>query len=121
MLLSGCRIGHLEPTHGVNNDLRDDQASVVLIVCGHNIPRSVMRAGCADALLVSLHVVFPEFSLMNVRKTQLPVLLRIIDACQKPLTLFILGKVQKDFHDVGAVSFKVLFEVHDGAIAILPF
>jgi len=60
MLLGSCWIGRLQSFKRIEDDLRDDQAGVVLIVCGNYIPGSVMRAGCAEAFFISLDVVFPE-------------------------------------------------------------
>src|ERR1035437_8396311 len=121
MLLSCCGIGRLQSPERVKNYLRDDQAGVVLIVCGDNIPRSVKGAGCAEALFVSLRVFLPELSLVNVRKDQLPVLFGIIDAYQKPLPLPIFRYMQEPLDDARAVSVKVLLEVHNGTISIVPF
>jgi hypothetical protein len=80
-----------------------------------------MRAGRAQALFVSLHVFLPELSLLNVCEAQLPVLFRIVDACQKPLSLLILRNMQENLDDARAVSVKVLLEVHNRAIPIVPF
>ena len=80
-----------------------------------------MRAGCAEALFVSLHVVFPELPFVNIRQTQLPVLLRIVDARQEPLPLLILREVQEHLDDARGVSVKVLLEVHNRTIPIVPF
>jgi len=80
-----------------------------------------MRADCAHAILVSLHVVLPELPLVNVCQTQLPVLFLIVDTLEKPLPLLILRDVQEYLDDARVVSIEVPFEVHDGAIPILPF
>ena len=80
MLLGCCGIGRFEFPERIKNDLRNDQTSVVLIVCGNYIPGGMMRAGRAQALFVSLYVFLPELSLLNVCEAQLPVLFRIVDA-----------------------------------------
>src|ERR1019366_2336671 len=108
MLLSCCGIGRFQSLQRIKNNLRDDQAGVVLIVCGDNIPGSVMRTGCAEALFISLHVVLPKLSFVNIREAQLPVLLWIVDARQETLALLILREVQKDFHDARTVSVEML-------------
>ena len=51
------------------------------------------RVGCAcrtEALLISLLIVLPEFPLLDVRKAEFPVLLRLVDAGKKTLALLFL-------------------------------
>ena len=69
VLFGICGIVHAESTQRVKNNLRDDQPGVFLFVGRDNIPRGVMRAGCANALLVSLRVVLPKRPLVNVCNT----------------------------------------------------
>ena len=64
------------------------------------------RARRAEALLVRRHVVFPVFSLLDVRVAELPVLLGIIDALQEALSLLLLRKVKKELDDAGPVAMR---------------
>src|SRR3984885_11524948 len=79
-----------------------------------------MSAGGVQALLISAYVVLPVFPLMNVRETELPILIRLIDARKKSLSLFLLRKMKKEFDDPGTVAVEMFLLVHDGAIPFLP-
>jgi len=62
----------------------------------------------------------PVFSLVNVRETEFPVLVRLINACKESFPLFFLRKVEEYLDGPRAVTIKVALKVHDGAIALLP-
>jgi hypothetical protein len=64
--------------------------------------------------------VLPVFSLVNVRKAEFPVLLRLINAIEESLSLLPLRQVKEELDDPGAVSVEMLLQVRDGAIPVLP-
>ena len=72
------------------------------------------------AILVSLHVVLPVLSLVNVRCAELPVLFRLIDTLKKSLSLLIERKVQEYLDDLRAVAMKVLLHIDDRVIPLVP-
>ena len=57
---------------------------------------------------------------MNVSEAELPVLVRLIDAGEEPLSLLLLGKMEEYLDDLRAVKVEVPLHIHDGAVALLP-
>jgi hypothetical protein len=51
---------------------------------------------------------------------ELPVLGRVVQAVEEPLLLFLLGDVQEDLHDPGAVAVEVVLKGVDVRITLLP-
>jgi hypothetical protein len=49
-----------------------------------------MRARAVQALLIGLCVMFPVFSLVDVREAKFPVLVRLIYALEEALSLLVL-------------------------------
>ena len=66
-----------------------------------------------EAILVSLHVVLPILSLVNVSCAELPILSRIIDTLKESLSLLIERKVQEYLDDLRAIAMKVLLQIDD--------
>ena len=62
----------------------------------------------------------PEFSLLDVREAEFPVLFRRIDAFEEALALLFLGEVQEALDDAGSIVVQVSLQVHDGAIPLAP-
>jgi hypothetical protein len=55
----------------------------------------------------------PKFPLRDIRKTEFPILVRLVDARQKTLSLFFLGEVEKKLNDTGSVAVKVSLQIRD--------
>src|ERR1035438_6991718 len=62
----------------------------------------------------------PVFSLVNVREAEFPVLVRLINAREEPLSLLVLRQVQEELDNPGAVTVEMLLQIHDGAIPLIP-
>src|SRR6202790_4434825 len=118
----GARFGisQFERLHGVEHDAGHDEAGAPLFVGRNPVPRGVLRAGRAQGFLVGLHIVLPEFALLDVREAEFPVLFRPIDAVDEPLALLFLGKVQEELYDPRAVAVQVPLQISDGTIALMP-
>src|SRR5665213_2448836 len=114
-------IGQIERTEGFEDNPHYDQAFILLVVAGDDVPGRVAGAGSAEAGLVGSHVLIPEAALDNVIGTELPVLLRVIEAGEQALALLFSGDMQEEFHDARAVAVKVLLQIDDRAIALLPY
>jgi len=52
--------------------------------------------------------------------SELPVLVRCVDARSETLRLLVLGQVKEDLHDLGAVAVQVLLEVADRLESLRP-
>ena len=63
---------------------------------------------------------FPELSLFNVAKTEFSVFVRLIDAFEEALALFVFREVEEKLDDSRSVSVQMVFQIHDGAIPFLP-
>src|ERR1035441_10024926 len=72
-----------------------------------------------QAGLISVHIMLPVFPLVNVRETEFPVLVRLIDAREESLSLFFLGNVEKEFDGPRSVPIQVGFEIHDRTIPLI--
>jgi hypothetical protein len=57
---------------------------------------------------------------VNVSKAEFPVLVRLINALEEPLSLLLFRQVKEEFDDLGAVTVEMLFQVHDGTISLPP-
>ena len=116
----GRRVGRLKLPKPVQDNLRNDQPGVLLVVGRHDVPRRVAGAGCAQALLIRLHVLLPVFPFLNIGEAEFPVLFRFINARQEALSLFLLGKMEEDFHRARSIAIEMTLQVDDGAISFLP-
>src|SRR6185437_12735041 len=87
---------------------------------GNDVPGRILGAGRAQAGLICLHVLIPEFPLFDVIRAEFPVFLRIIDARNEALALLFFRKMQKKLNDSCSVPEEMIFETHDRAIPSLP-
>src|SRR4030095_12584792 len=101
------RISRLQVANRTEHDLRHNQSCVLLVVCGHDIPWSERRARPAEALLIGKHILLPEFALLHVGFAELPVLLRGLNSSKETFRLFLLGDMQEEFDDPGAIAVEV--------------
>ena len=63
---------------------------------------------------------FPVFPLVNVRGAELPVLVRLFNALKESLSLLIVREVQEYLDDLRAVAMKVLLQIDNRALPLLP-
>src|SRR5580704_4617454 len=70
-------ISHFKPFERIEDNPRNDQPSVFLVVGGNDIPRGVAGACCTKAFLISQHVLFPKSPLLDIGKAEFPVLFRL--------------------------------------------
>src|SRR5665647_3197855 len=113
-------VSHLESFERIEYNLRYNQPSVFLVVGGNDIPGRVPGACRTEAFLIRLHVLLPEFSLLNIRKAEFPVLFRHIDALKETPSLFLLREVEEKLDDAGSVTVEVSLHIHDGTIPVVP-
>jgi hypothetical protein len=74
--LRSCRgICHLKLIKGTYDNSGNDQPGVLLVIGGNDIPGRVTGAFPVQAILVSIHVIFPELFFVNVRGAELPILI----------------------------------------------
>src|SRR5450759_5057482 len=113
-------VSHLEYFERIEDNLRYNQSRVLFVVGGNDIPRRVPGACRTEAFLIRLHVLFPEFPLLNIRKAKFPILFRLIDALKETLSLLLLRKVEEELDDAGSVAVEVSLQIHDGMIPVVP-
>jgi len=89
------------------------------VVRRHDVPGRVFLGGRVDAVLEGGLVGIPVFALGIVALGELPVLLRLVDAVEEALGLFLLGDVQEDLHDANVVVPQILLKAVDVLIAAL--
>src|SRR5208283_2983206 len=113
-------IRHSKSFERIEDDPGNDQLGIPLVIGGYDVPRGHACACRAQTFLISLRVLLPVFPLLYVRHAEFPVLLRLIDAREKALSLLLLGQMQVELDDAGSIAGEVLLQPHDGAIAIEP-
>src|SRR5665213_296743 len=84
------RVRHFELFERIEDNSGYYQPSILLIVGGDDIPGRVMGTCRTEAFLIRLHVMLPKFPLRDIRKTEFPILVRLVNARQKTLSLFFL-------------------------------
>ena len=112
-LCAQFRVRHFELFERIEDNSGYDQASILFVVGGNNIPWRNLGARRTEAFLIGLHVLLPEFSLGNVCSAEFPVFFRFIDARQKTLSLFFFGEVEEELDDVGSVVVEVPLQIQD--------
>src|ERR1039458_5861534 len=113
-------VSHFESLECVENNLRDDQPSIFLVVGGNDIPRRLPGACRTEAFLISLHILLPEFPLLDIRKAEFPVLCRLVNARQKALSLLLLREVEEELDYADSVAVEVLLQIHNRTIPVVP-
>src|SRR6267142_353228 len=114
------RILQVQAAQRIDDDLRNDQPRIRLVVRRHHVPRREALAGGAQAGLVSLHVVLPVAALLDVGQAEFPVLPGIVDARQEALALLLLRYVKEELEHARAVAVQVALEVRDRLVALFP-
>jgi hypothetical protein len=86
----GFGICHFKFIERVKDNLRNDDPGILLVIGANDVPGRVMGARRGQAGPISLHIMPPEFSLVNIRKTEFPVFVRLVDAFEESPSLFVL-------------------------------
>ena len=111
--LVGFRERHFKVFKSLDHNLRNNQTRIVLVVGRNNIPRNVLCAGCTKTLLVSRHVLGPEFPFFDIRQTEFPVLFRFVYPLNEAPALLLLREVQEELDDAGSVGVQVPLQIDD--------
>ncbi len=119
-LFADHRIADVEGLERLENNLRNNQPGVLLVVGRHHMPRRTLCTRRAQARLIDLHVLRPELPLFYVGHTEFPVFFGLVDPIEKALSLFFLGKMQEEFDDPGAVAVEMGLQIDDGLIPLPP-
>ena len=90
-----------------------DQSRILFVVGGHEIPRGIARARRAQAFLVGLHIVLPEFAFLDIGRAELPVLVWLVDAGKEALALLILREMEEEFDNASPVGVEMSFQIRD--------
>src|SRR6266404_4019624 len=114
------RVRHFQRVERIENDLRNDQPGVLLVIGGDDIPGRFASACRTEALLKSRHIALPELSLLNIGKAEFPIFVRLIDALKKAFSLLVFRQVEIEFDNPGAVEVQVSFQTHNGPKSALP-
>ena len=79
-----------------------------------------MGACRVQAILIGFPVLVPVFPFVNVRETELSILVRLVDAREEPLALLFPRKVKEYLEGSRSIAIEVALQVHHRAIALLP-
>src|SRR5215469_4750544 len=81
------RVSEIEFLHRFHCCCCDDEPSEPFVVGRHDVPWRRLGCSSSDSFFERVHVVAPITPLMHVRTREFPVLLRIVEALQKPFLL----------------------------------
>ena len=93
MLRGGPGICHLKFIQRIDDNSGHNQPGIFLIIGGNDIPRCMTGACRMQASLIGFCVTLPVFSLVNVRETEFPVFVRLINALEEALSLLVLREM----------------------------
>ena len=65
-------------------------------------------------------IFLPVLALLDVGEAEFPVLFRLVDAREKALALLLLGEVEEEFDDAGAVGVQMPLQTLDRAVTLAP-
>jgi len=116
----GLGTHHFEVIERIKDNPGNYQAGILLVVGWNDVPRRVVGARPIHAVFISLHVMVPIPSLVNVCKAELPVLFRFLNSFEKTFSLFVFRKVEEKLNNPRSIAIKVSLQIHDGAITVLP-
>src|SRR3546814_2683014 len=91
-----------------------------LVVGRNHVPRRVRRRRVANHVLVGGHISPPLAARGEVARVALPVLLRFLQPILEAPALLLLGDVEDDLDQRGAVAREVAFHAADIIEALLP-
>jgi hypothetical protein len=106
-LRSRLGVSHFQLLKSIKDNLRYDQPGAFPVIGRYNVPWRAVSACGAKTPAMHFHVALPELPCRNIGEAELPVPLRLVDALQKPLSLLLLGKVEKELDDAaGSIGVK---------------
>src|SRR5580692_3458363 len=97
----------LELLKRIDDDLRNYQSRVLLVIRGNDVPRRMSCARRFNALLICLGVFRPVLSLANVGGAELPVLDWIFDPLDESFSLLLLRQVEEKLYYPRPVSLQM--------------
>jgi len=104
----------------VNQDAAHESPQGVLVVGRHHLPRSPRSRGGGRRFLVGCSALSPAAPLGPVSGRGFPVLGRAVQAFEESPLLHLLGDVEKELDDPGAVAVEVALERVDVLVAVPP-
>jgi len=113
-------VSEVKLVDGGDNDPGHKASANPLGVGRDDIPGSPLCAGGADGLLAGLHLVVPETTFNQVCHRELPVLPGIFKPLQEPLSLLVLGDVEKELQHQCPISGQVPLQGVDILEAVGP-
>src|SRR5579862_9829765 len=121
-MMGGVRFwrGKFEVLQFVEYDPGNDQARVLLVVGGNDVPRPLMCASCFEAVLIRFCVFVPELALADICGAEFPILFRLFNSFEETTALLVFRQMQEKFDDPRAVSMEMRLRFDDGAIASFP-
>jgi hypothetical protein len=109
----GFGILELEALHEVDDDRRDGDVTVPLVVAGDDEPGGVLAAGGGEEVVVGVHVAGPELALVDVGVGELPVFFLVVDAGLEAAGLLVPRDMEVELKDEDVVVGEKAFEFVD--------
>ena len=95
----GVGILELEAGHDFDQNLRDDDIAIPLVIGRDDEPRGMLSAGSREQVFIACLVLLPELALSEVALGKLPMLIRSVDTGTKPRGLLLLRDMKEEFED----------------------
>src|SRR6516164_10459135 len=103
------------------DDRRSDHHPRKPFVVGrHHVPGRERRRSMPDDVLVDRHVSRPQRAFGDIVHRELPVLGRLLEPVEKPLTLFPFGDVEEELQDYRAVARQIALDRANIRKAVVP-
>ena len=116
----GFWVGEVEVADGGGDDVGDEGAGGPFLVGGDDVPGGPFGAGGGEGFFVGFLVVGPLGAGGDVGGGEFPVFGGVVEAFEEAFFLFVLGEVEEEFEDEGAVADEVSFEGVDVVVAGVP-
>ncbi len=116
----GRRQLRVELRQRVDEQLGHGQVPDPVVVGRNDVPGRPGGRGLGDRLLVGGQVVVPAGPIVEIARTELPRLLRILEPLLQPLPLLVPGDVQEHLDDAGALVGEQALELPDVLRPVLP-
>src|SRR6476620_10030555 len=113
-------ICHFESFEYVENNLGHNKSSVLFVVGANDIPRNVPGACRTEAFLVRVHVLVPEFPLLDVRAPNFQFFSGSSIRCRKRFRCSSFERWRKNLMMWVSLPLRCPLQMHDGPILFVP-
>jgi hypothetical protein len=115
----GFWVFEVEALHEIDDDRRDGDVAIPLVIGWDDEPRGVLAAGGGEDVVVGVDVVRPELTFLDVGVGELPLFVLVVDAGLEAAGLLFVRDVEIELEDEDVVVGEEAFELVDVVEATL--